>query len=35
LEFINKKYRELSKSLHDSSVIDEVNKWFMSTYIEV
>ena len=26
LEFINKKYRELSKSLHDSSVIDQVTK---------
>lgn len=26
LEFINKKYRELSKSLYDSSVIDQVTK---------
>jgi hypothetical protein len=26
LEFINKKYRELSKNLHDSSVINEVTK---------
>jgi hypothetical protein len=26
LEFINKKYRELSKSLHGSSVIDQVTK---------
>jgi hypothetical protein len=26
LEFINKKYRELSKSLHDSSVVDQVTK---------
>lgn len=26
LEFINKKYRELSKSLHDSSVMNEVTK---------
>jgi hypothetical protein len=26
LEFINKKYRELSKSLHDSSVVDQVMK---------
>jgi hypothetical protein len=26
LDFINKKYRELSKSLHDSSVVDQVTK---------
>ena len=26
LDFINKKYRELSKSLHDSSVMNEVTK---------